>query len=566
MGEQLEHDVLVVGGGLAGMRAAIEACKTADTAIISKTHPLRSDSGAARGGITAAIGRDDTWESHWLDTVTGGAYLGDQDACQVLTAEAPQNIYELEHMGVLFNRTSGGRIATRRFDGEGCPRTCFVDDITGRVLLQTLYEQVTKHDVRVYDELFVTDLIVVDNVCRGLVGMDLATGAYHALRARAVILATGGAGRVFGQSATGLIATGDGMALAYRAGARLQDMEFVAFHPTTLAGTGVLVDEGARREGGYLLNARRERFMAHYAPDTLELAPGDVVARAEAEEIAARRGVNGCVLLDLQHLGAATIDERLPQVRALAVDLAGVDLATSPLPVTPGAHYTIGGVRCDLDGLTPVQGLYAAGEVACGGVHGANALGGNALLEAVVFGRRAGRAAAAWAGRVPLHDVSSEATRRAERRRDAMLRDGGTERTAALRAQLQDVMSAHFGVYRTATDMMAGLDRIRELRERYTRIQIDDKGRIFNTALQEVYELGSLLELAEVIATGALNRQESRGVHARRDFPRRDDQSWLKHSLYNLNADGRPRITDAPVTITHFHPAERGAQQSCVVC
>src|SRR5918911_2523773 len=529
MAEQLEHDVLIVGGGAAGMRAAIEACKTADTAIISKAHPLRSDSGAARGGINAAISRDDAWESHWRDTVTGGAYLADQDACQVLTAEAPENVYELEHMGVLFNRKpDDGRIATRPFAGEDRPRTCFVDDITGRVVLQTLYEQVTKHDVRIYDELFVTDLVVVDNVCRGLVGMDLASGACYALRARAVILATGGAGRVFGQSANGLIATGDGMALAYRAGAPLPDMGFVAFHPTTLSaslsGKGVLIDDGARREGGHLLNARGERFMAHYAPDKLELAPGDVVARAEAEEIAARRGVNGSVLLDLRHLGAATIDERLPHIRALAVDLAGVDPATSPLSVRPGAHYTIGGVRCDLDGLTPVQGLYAAGEVACAGVHGANTLGGNALLEAVVFGRRAGRAAAAWAGRVPLRDFPCEALRRGEQRGGVMLRAGGAGRPPALRAQLQDVMSTHFGVYRTAADMKAGLDRIRELRARYTRIRIDDKARIFNTALQEAYELGSLLELAEVIATGALNRQESRGVHARRDFPRRDDQ------------------------------------------
>jgi succinate dehydrogenase/fumarate reductase flavoprotein subunit len=488
----------------------------------------------------------------------------------VLTAEAPENIYELEHMGVLFSRKPDGRIATRPFGGEDRPRTCFVDDITGRVLLQTLYEQVMKHDVRVYDELFATDLIVVDNACCGLVGMDLATGTCYALRARAVILASGGAGRVFGQSANGLIATGDGMALAYRAGAPLQDMEFVVFHPTTLSaslsGKGVLIDDGARREGGYLLNARGERFMAHYAPDKLELAPADVVARAEAEEIAARRGVNGSVLLDLRHLGAATIDERLPHVRALAVDLAGLDPATSPLPVRPGAHYTIGGVLCDLDGLTPVRGLYAAGEVACTGAHGANTLGGNALLEAVVFGRRAGRAAAAWVRSVPLRDFPSEAVPQAEQRRDAMLRDGGRERSAALRAQLHDVMNTCFGVYRTAADMKAGLGRIRELRERYERIRIDDKGRIFNTALQEAYELGSLLELAEVIATGALGRQESRGVHARRDFPRRDDQNWLKHALYDLSADGRPRITYTPVTITRFQPAERGSQQSCAAC
>jgi succinate dehydrogenase/fumarate reductase flavoprotein subunit len=350
------------------------------------------------------------------------------------------------------------------------------------------------------------------------------------------------------------------MALAYRAGVPLEDMEFIQFHPTTLASNGVLITEGARGEGAYLLNSEGERFMARYAPNKLELASRDVVSRAEADEIAAGRGVNGCVLLDLRHMGEAKIEERLPQIRELAIDFAGVDPVQAPIPVKPGAHYMMGGVSCNIDGFTPVQGLYAAGEVACVSVHGASRLGGNALLEAIVFGRRAGRTAAAWAKSTPRPAFPDDAVRRAEAQRTALLRDGGTERVPRLRTEMQEVMNAAFQVYRTERDMRAGLARIRQLRERYQRIQIDDKGRIFNTALQEAYELGFLLDLAEVIAAGALNRQESRGSHARRDFPRRDDQNWLKHSLYDLNADGRPRITYAPVTITRFQPADTRCQ------
>ncbi len=553
----LEHDVLIVGGGLAGMRAAVEACKSVNTAIISKVHPMRSHSGAAQGGINAAVGKDDSWENHWFDTVKGSDYLGDQDACQVLTKEAPENIYELEHMGALFSRTADGRIATRPFGGAGVPRTCFVADITGHVLLQTLYEQLIKHSVMVYEEFFVTDLVVEDGVCRGVVVLDLTTGAFEAIRAKAVILATGGAGRVFFKSTNALISTGDGMALAYRAGAPLEDMEFVQFHPTTLSSNGVLITEGARGEGAYLLNSEGERFMAKYAPNKLELASRDVVARAEADEIAAGRGVNGCVLLDLRHMGEAKIMERLPQIRELAIDFAGIDPVTAPVPIKPGAHYTMGGVRCDIDGLSPVQGLYAAGEVSCVSVHGANRLGGNSLLETVVFGRRAGRAAASWVKSVPLPDFPAAEVKFAEARRDAMLRDGGTERVGALRAEMQDVMNSDFQIYRTEADMKNGLKRLRELRERYKRVQIDDKSRVFNTALQEAYELGFMLDLAEVIALGALTRQESRGGHARRDFPARDDVNWLKHSLYYMDKDGHPRMEYAPVTITKFQPAER---------
>ncbi len=539
------------------MRAGVEACKTADTAIISKVHPMRSHSGAAQGGINAAVGKEDSWENHWFDTVKGSDYLGDQDACQVLTKEAPENIYELEHMGALFSRTDDGRIATRPFGGAGVPRTCFVADITGHVLLQTLYEQLVKHDVKVYEEFFVTDLVVVDGVCRGVVAMDLTSGDFFEIRAKAVILATGGAGRVFFKSTNALISTGDGMALAYRAGAPLEDMEFVQFHPTTLASNGVLITEGARGEGAYLLNSEGERFMAKYAPNKLELASRDVVSRAEADEIAAGRGVNGCVFLDLRHMGEAKIEERLPQIRELAIDFAGIDPVYAPVPIKPGAHYTMGGVRCDIDGLTPVKGLYAAGEVACVSVHGANRLGGNSLLETVVFGRRSGRAAAAWSRSVDFPAFPQDAVRRAAATRDTMLRDGGGERVGHLRSEMQDVMNENFQIYRTEADMKTGLRQLRELRERFGRIHIDDKGRIFNTALQEAYELGYMLDLAECIATGALARQESRGGHARRDFTGRDDANWLKHSLYHADGDGRPQLSFAPVTITKFQPAER---------
>ncbi len=539
------------------MRAGVEACKTADTAIISKVHPMRSHSGAAQGGINAAVGKEDSWENHWFDTVKGSDYLGDQDACQVLTREAPENIYELEHMGALFSRTDDGRIATRPFGGAGVPRTCFVADITGHVLLQTLYEQLVKHDVKVYEEFFVTDLVVVDGVCRGVVAMDLTSGDFFEIRAKAVILATGGAGRVFFKSTNALISTGDGMALAYRAGAPLEDMEFVQFHPTTLASNGVLITEGARGEGAYLLNSEGERFMAKYAPNKLELASRDVVSRAEADEIAAGRGVNGCVFLDLRHMGEAKIEERLPQIRELAIDFAGIDPVYAPVPIKPGAHYTMGGVRCDIDGLTPVKGLYAAGEVACVSVHGANRLGGNSLLETVVFGRRSGRAAAAWSRGVDVPAFPEDAVRRAAATRDTMLRDGGGERVGHLRSEMQDVMNESFQIYRTGADMKTGLRQLRELRERFGRIRIDDKGRIFNTALQEAYELGYMLDLAECIATGALMRQESRGGHARRDFTGRDDANWLKHTVYHADGDGHPQLSFAPVTITKFQPAER---------
>jgi len=553
----LEHDVLIIGGGLAGMRAGVEACKTADTAIISKVHPMRSHSGAAQGGINAAVAKEDSWETHWFDTVKGSDYLADQDAAQVLTKEAPENIYELEHMGALFSRTPDGRIATRPFGGAGFPRTCFVADITGHVLLQTLYEQLVKNDVKVYEEFFVTDLIVVDGVCRGVVAMDLMSGDFFEIRAKAVILATGGAGRVFYKSTNALISTGDGMALAYRAGAPLEDMEFVQFHPTTLASNGVLITEGARGEGAYLLNSEGERFMAKYAPNKLELASRDVVSRAEADEIAAGRGVDGCVLLDLRHMGEAKIEERLPQIRELAIDFAGIDPVVAPVPIKPGAHYTMGGACCDIDGLTPIQGLYAAGEVACVSVHGANRLGGNSLLETVVFGRRAGRAAAAWVKNVPMPELPADAVRRAAATRDSMLRDGGYERVGTLRGEMQDIMNANFQIYRTEDDMKRGLSQIRDLRERYKRVQVDDKGRIFNTALQEAYELGYMLDLAECIAAGALARQESRGGHARRDFTGRDDANWLKHTLYHADGEGHPQLDFAPVTMGKFTPAER---------
>lgn len=393
--EIIRHDAVVLGGGLAGMRAALEAARCgADVAVVSKVYPTRSHSVAAQGGINAALGEDDSWESHAFDTVKGSDYLADQDAASILCREAPGDILELEHMGVIFNRREDGRLAQRPFGGAGFPRTCFVADITGHVILHVIWEQSIRDSVATYDEWFAVSLIVEDGRCRGLVAMDMRTGRLHTFEAKAVILATGGLGRVYEPSTNGLICTGDGMALAYRAGAALMDMEFTQFHPTTLFPSGVLITEGARGEGGHLLNALGERFMSDYAPERLELASRDVVSRAEQVEIDSGRDVNGCVMLDLRHLGRDLIMTKLNQIHELAMDLAGVDLVTETVPIRPGMHYQMGGVKTDVDGRSTLPGLYAAGECACVSVHGANRLGGNSLLETVVFGRRAGRTAA----------------------------------------------------------------------------------------------------------------------------------------------------------------------------
>ncbi len=551
------HDIVVIGAGLAGMRAAIEAARAGlNVALVSKVHPVRSHSVAAQGGINAALKEDDSWEAHAFDTVKGSDYLADQDAVEILCKEAPENILELERMGAVFSRDERGRIAQRPFGALSYPRTCYAADRTGHTLVHVLYEQILRAGIWIYEEWMVVSLVVEDGICRGVICLNLATGRLHRLHSKAVILATGGYGRVFKHTTNALINTGDGMALALQAGARLMDMEFVQFHPTTLRRTGILITEGARGEGGYLLNREGERFMKRYAPEMMELASRDVVSRAEQTEIDEGRGVDGCVLLDIRHLGEKKINERLSQIRQLAIDFEGIDPVHDPIPVRPGAHYSMGGIEVDVWGETGIEGLYAAGECACVSVHGANRLGGNSLLETIVFGRRAGRRAAEYASSTELKPFPDVFLKEAAHEIALILNRDDGERASTIRHELSSTMNGCVGVFREEKGLKEALDRVRELRERYRKVCIDDKGDVFNTDLQNALELKNILLLAEAICLGALERRESRGAHYRKDYPKRDDENWLKHSLFCLK-DGEIRIDYKDVTITRFPPKER---------
>ncbi|HEX9741480.1 MAG TPA: FAD-binding protein [Nitrospiraceae bacterium] len=547
------HDLLIVGAGLAGMRAALAAPPPLDVALISKVHPVRSHSVAAQGGINAALGENDSWEAHALDTAKGGQYLGDQDGIEAMCREAPEDILELERMGVIFSRDGHGRIAQRPFGGAGFPRTCYAADRTGHAILHAMHEQLMKRQCHVYEEWYVTSLIVDEGVCRGVIAWDIVRGGLHAIGAKAVILAAGGSGRVFLTSTNAVINTGDGMALAYRAGAPLKDMEFVQFHPTTLKDTGILITEGARGEGAYLLNTLGERFMKTYAPEQMELAARSTVSLAIGQEILEGRGVDGCVLLDLRHLGRQRILERLPQIRQLSVEFAGVDPIESPIPVRPGAHYQMGGVHTTIRGETPMPGLYAAGECACVSIHGANRLGGNSLLETIVFGRRAGRQAAEYIATVKPRALPNEALRQEEARLRRLLDNHGPERAWQVRDALGTVLSTNLGIFRTKSSMTEALQQVRELRTRADQVRLEDKGMVFNTDLVQALELSCLVDIAETIVAGALAREESRGAHYRSDFPERDDTKWLRHTLAVQTAEG-PQLSYAPVTITQFQP------------
>jgi len=543
------------------MRAAIEAFDAgADVAVVSKLHPTRSHSGAAEGGINAALGNfgEDSPERHAFDTVKGSDFLADQDAVEVFTREAPDDIYQLENWGAMFTRAEDGKLAQRPFGAAGSPRTVFAADITGHVLIQVLYEQLVKRGIKVYEEFFAWKLVEDGGRCVGVVAWDLLRGGLKTIAGKSVVLATGGAGRIFRITTNAYACTGDGTGMALRIGVPLKDMEFMQFHPTTLFPTGILMTEGCRGEGAFLLNKDGERFMERYAPNALELASRDVVSRSEQSEIDAGRGINGSVMLDMRHLGAAKIIDRLPGSRELAITYAGVDPIFDPVPVRPGAHYHMGGVSTDLDGLTELPGLYAAGEAACVSVHGANRLGGNSLMETITFGRRAGRAAAEDAlARPAAAAVPDSARDDAERELVELLdrRDG--ERAWKIREELGTSMLENFGVFRREEQMTEQLEIIAALRERYESVVVEDKGEVFNNDLTQALELGFLLELAECMVLAGLARKESRGAHARPyDFPERDDEQFLRHTLVRLD-DGRLELDWSPVTITEWEPAAR---------
>lgn len=547
------HDILIVGAGLAGMRAALAAPSQLDVALLSKVHPVRSHSVAAQGGINAALGSDDSWEAHAYDTAKGGLFLGDQDAIEAMCREAPGDILELERMGVIFSRNEEGHIAQRPFGGAGFPRTCYAADRTGHAILHTMYEQLLRRHLQVYEEWYATSLIVEDGQCRGVVAWDMVHGGLQAIGAKAVILATGGSGRLFYTSTNAVINTGDGMALAYRAGAPLMDMEFVQFHPTTLKNTGILITEGARGEGGYLINTLGERFMKRYAPEQMELATRSTVSLAIGQEILEGRGVDGCVLLDLRHLGRQRILERLPQIRQLSLEFAGIDPIESPIPVQPGAHYQMGGIQTTVWGETPISGLFAAGECACVSVHGANRLGGNSLLETIVFGRRAGHRAAEYVQTVVPRLPSVRTLEVDTARLAALMANTGALRAWQLRDDLGRTMSTNLGLVRTRDSMTKALDEVRRIRNLAHTVVLHDKGSVFNTDLIQALEVSSLADLAETIVAGALAREESRGAHYRSDYPTRRDTDWLKHTLAVRGPDG-PALSYAPVTITKFPP------------
>jgi succinate dehydrogenase / fumarate reductase, flavoprotein subunit len=557
---EAKHDVLVVGAGCAGMRAAIEAHDAGvDVALISKIHPVRSHSGAAEGGINAALGNasDDDPEKHAFDTVKGSDYLGDQDAIEILCTEAPGDVYQLEHWGAVFSRTEDGRIAQRPFGAAGEPRTAYAADITGHVLVHVLYEQVMKRDLKVYEEFFVWKLVENEGRCQGVIAWNLLDGGLATIGAKTVILTTGGAGRLYTGTTNAYACTGDGMAQALRLGVALEDMEMMQFHPTTLAPTGVLITEGTRGEGAFLLNSEGERFLKRYAPNAMELASRDVISRAEQTEIDEGRGLDGNVLLDMRHLGAEKILERLHGTRELAMVFAGVDPIHEPIPVRPGAHYHMGGVDTDVWGQTTLEGLYAAGECACVSVHGANRLGGNALMETITYGKRAGAHAADWALTHTTVEVPDSVETDAERELAELLDRSDGERPWSIRNELAETMHENFGVFRREEQMRRQGQIVDELQERYARVVVEDKGQVFNNDLTQALELGFLLDLAACMVVAGLERKESRGAHARPyDYPDRDDENFMRHTLVRW-VDGAPTLDWRPVEVTKWQPMER---------
>ena len=570
----IKHDVLIIGAGLAGLRAAVECVEHTNVAVVSKVFPTRSHSGAAQGGITASLGNEeeDRWEWHLFDTVKGSDYLGDQDAIEIMVKDAPRVIYELEHMGVPFSRTPAGKIGQRNFGGhtrdygkKPVKRACYAADRTGRVVLDTLYDQCLRHQVKFYPEHYALSLVFDEKRCVGTVTCDLSTGELHLLQAKAVLMATGGCGRIYRTTSNGFASTGDGLNLAYGSDIPLEDMEFVQFHPTGLYPLGILLSEAARGEGGFLRNRLGERFMERYAPTVKDLAARDVVSRAILTEIREKRGMGGkeYVHLDLTHLGEEKIEERLWEIASFVRIYLGIDPVYDPIPVQPTCHYIMGGIPTDMDGrvlkdekgyLTP--GLYAAGECACVSVHGANRLGCNSLLDLLVFGRRSGMAMKRDVSQYEHPSVSDEAVKGVESRIEGLLNRKGRERIDPLRKRMQAVMMDHGSVFRNEEGLKKGIAEIRSLKERYNDIGVSDQKKAFNYELMEAIELGHQLNLSEVILVSALQRRESRGAHYREDFPQRADRYFLKHSLVFPTARG-PEVKYKPVKITRFQPEAR---------
>jgi len=585
-----EYDAVIVGAGGAGLYAALEASRSVKTAVVSKLYPMRSHTGAAQGGIGAALGNveEDSPEWHAFDTVKGGDYLVDQQAAGILADDAVRAVYDLENRGLPFSRTPEGRIDQRRFGGHtrefgeaAVRRSCYAADRTGHMILQTLYQQCIKNDVSFFDEFQVVEAIVDSGRCHGVVAVELATGEVHVFKAKAVLFATGGFGRMYRITSNAYANTGDGPAVLARAGVPLEDMEFFQFHPTGIRGMGILITEGVRGEGGILRNSRGERFMETYAPTLLDLAPRDMVARAMLTEIREGRGIRGdrriddYLHLDATHLGKETIQAKLPDIAEFCRTYMAIDPADKPIPVQPTAHYAMGGIPTDIDGRVATdeivyEGLYAAGECACVSVHGANRLGTNSLVDLVVFGRRAGLHIAAYARKADSPRVPADAADRTRERLDRLTAGGGKnaggsgktgggkrgEAPGPIYEQMQSVMMSAVGVYRTAEEMEKGIEEVRALRDRQRAVRIQDENRAFNTALLEILELEHLLDLSLVTAASALHRTESRGAHSREDYPERDDKRWLKHTLAWLEGD-EVRMGEKKVDIRQFEPKPR---------